>query len=230
MKRFVGFAGLSVILLAGCGAGTAGTGSPSTAPSSTALPSTALPSTVLPSTALPSTALPSTVLPSTALPSTALSDHTNADTGPTDGAMVSQALTNPSTSATATATATASATATGVTLAVAGSAVGDVLFDGPGQAIYLFAKETGNRPDCYGACAAAWPPVLTTGAPVAGTGVEAALLGTTARTDGSTQVTLAGHPLYYYAHEGKNEVTCHNVDEFGGLWLAVTAAGAPAAA
>ena len=43
------------------------------------------------------------------------------------------------------------------------------------------------------------------------------LLGTTPRTDGSIQVTYAGHPLYYYAHEGKNEVTCHDVDEFGGF-------------
>jgi len=51
------------------------------------------------------------------------------------------------------------------------------------------------------------------------------LLGTTPRTDGSTQVTYAGHPLYYYAHEGKNVVTCHNVNEFGGLWLAVTPTG-----
>ena len=47
--------------------------------------------------------------------------------------------------------------------------------------------------------------------------------------DGSTQVTYAGHPLYYYAHEGKNQVTCHNVSEFGGLWLVVTPTGQAAA-
>ena len=33
-----------------------------------------------------------------------------------------------------------------------------MLFDQPGQAIYLFDKETAGRPDCYGDCAAAWPP------------------------------------------------------------------------
>ena len=49
-----------------------------------------------------------------------------------------------------------------------------------------------------------------------------ALLGTTRRTDGTTQVTYAGHPLYYYAHEGPNEVKCHNVSTHGGLWWVVT--------
>jgi len=120
-------------------------------------------------------------------------------------------------------------TATSVTITTAGSDFGQVLFDGTGQAIYLFDKETTGVPDCYGDCAVAWPPVLTSGSPVAGAGSMTDLLGTTPRTDGSTQVTYAGHPLYYYAHEGKNVVTCHNVSEFGGLWLAVTPTGQAAA-
>jgi predicted lipoprotein with Yx(FWY)xxD motif len=118
---------------------------------------------------------------------------------------------------------------TGVTIITAGSDFGEVLFDGTGQAIYLFDKETTGVPDCYGDCAAAWPPVLTEGSPVAGGGTMTDLLGSTPRTDGSTQVTYAGHPLYYYAHEGKNVVTCHNVSEFGGLWLVVTPTGQAAA-
>lgn len=48
------------------------------------------------------------------------------------------------------------------------------------------------------------------------------------RADGGTQVTYDGRPLYYYAHEGKNVVECHNIREFGGLWLAVTPSGKPA--
>ena len=120
-------------------------------------------------------------------------------------------------------------TATGVTITTAGSDFGEVLFDGTGQAIYLFDKETTGVPDCYGDCAVAWPPVLTEGSPVAGAGTMTDLLGTMPRTDGSTQVTYAGHPLYYYAHEGKNVVTCHNVSEFGGLWLVVTPTGQAAA-
>lgn len=104
-----------------------------------------------------------------------------------------------------------------------------MLFDDTGQAIYLFDKETTNQPECYDACADAWPPVLTDGPPLGTADVRSDLLGTTARTDGTTQVTYAGHPLYYYAHEGKNEVLCHNVTGFGGLWLVVTPTGDPAA-
>jgi len=89
----------------------------------------------------------------------------------------------------------------------------------------LFGKENSSSPACYGPCAQAWPPVVTTGRPVAVAGVKQSLLGTTTRADGTTQVTYGGHPLYFYAHEGKNEVKCHNIDEFGGLWLAVTPAG-----
>lgn len=113
----------------------------------------------------------------------------------------------------------------GVSITAASSDFGEILFDGHRQAIYLFDKETSSTPDCYGDCAAAWPPVLTSGTPVAGGGIDAALLGTTTRTDGTTQVTYANHPLYYYAHEGPGEVTCHNVSEFGGVWLVVTPSG-----
>lgn len=113
----------------------------------------------------------------------------------------------------------------GTEVKLASSQFGEILFDGSDQAIYLFDKETSSEADCYGDCAAAWPPVLTDGEPVAGSGADAKLLGTTERDDGSTQVTYNGHPLYYYANEGPGEVLCQGVDEFGGLWLVVDAAG-----
>ena len=116
----------------------------------------------------------------------------------------------------------------GIAITTAISDFGPMLFDLPGQAIYLFDKETTGRPDCYGECAAAWPPVLTTGNPRAVGGARPDLLGTVRRDDGSTQVTYAGHPLYYYAHEGPGQVLCHDVVEFGGRWLVVTPEGAPA--
>ncbi|WP_246004852.1 COG4315 family predicted lipoprotein [Nocardioides marmorisolisilvae] len=109
----------------------------------------------------------------------------------------------------------------------ADSQYGTMLYDAGGQPIYLFDKEHGRSPRCYGDCAEAWPPVLTKGLPRARKGTREALLGTTRRKDGSTQVTYAGHPLYFYAHEGKYQVLCHDVREYGGLWLAVRPDGEP---
>ncbi len=116
----------------------------------------------------------------------------------------------------------------GTLVTTAASPFGTVLFDRTGQAIYTFDAETSGKPTCYSDCARAWPPVLTTDPPVAASGVRQDLLGTTSRSDGSTQVTYRGKPLYFYAHEGKHQVLCHNVREYGGLWLAVTPAGGPA--
>jgi predicted lipoprotein with Yx(FWY)xxD motif len=105
---------------------------------------------------------------------------------------------------------------------------GPMLYSAAGQAIYLFDLEAGPRPRCYGECAEAWPPVLTAGDPVAGRGVRDGLLGTVEREDGATQLTYAGHPLYFYAHEDPWEVLCHDFFDFGGTWFVVQPDGAAA--
>ena len=104
-----------------------------------------------------------------------------------------------------------------------------MLFSPGDQAIYVFENDPKHESVCYGECAEAWPPVLTEGEPVAGGGTDEDLVGTTQRRDGSTQVTYAGRPLYFYAHEGPGEVRCHNVDLNGGLWWVVGPDGAPRA-
>lgn len=103
-----------------------------------------------------------------------------------------------------------------------------MLYDASGQAIYLFDAEQTTRPACYDDCAVAWPPVLTVGEPQAKRRAKSDLLGTTRRRDGTTQVTYAGHPLYFYADEGKYEVLCHDIEGFGGTWLVVQPDGQPA--
>lgn len=108
-----------------------------------------------------------------------------------------------------------------------GSQFGKILADGRGQAVYRFDKETSSKPECYGACAKAWPPVLTKGRPVAGKGARSARLGSTRRRGGARQVTVDGRPLYYYIDDAPGRVLCHNVDEFGGLWLVVRPDGTP---
>ena len=109
------------------------------------------------------------------------------------------------------------------------SEFGEMLYDVDDQAIYVFELDKAEKSVCYDECAVAWPPVLTKGDPVAGKGVEASLLGTTERRDGTLQVTYAGKPLYYYAHEAPGEVRCHNVNLNGGFWWVVGADGEPLA-
>lgn len=101
------------------------------------------------------------------------------------------------------------------------SQFGTMLFGPSRQAIYIFENDPKGKTVCYGECAEAWPPVLTEGEPRAGDGVRQSLLGTVKRRDGKLQVTYAGKPLYTYAHEGPNEVRCHNVDLNGGFWWVV---------
>ncbi len=58
-----------------------------------------------------------------------------------------------------------SAARRGTTIKAVNSQFEKILADGRGQAVYIFDKETSSRPKCYGACAKAWPPVLTNGRP-----------------------------------------------------------------
>ena len=109
----------------------------------------------------------------------------------------------------------------GTVVHVDGSEFGTMIYGPRNQAIYIFQRDSKNKTNCYGECAAAWPPVLTRGAPRARGGAKQSLLGTVKRRDGSLQVTYAGQPLYYYANEGPGEVRCHNVNLNGGLWWVI---------
>ena len=109
------------------------------------------------------------------------------------------------------------------------SDLGRVLFDANGQVVYVFEIDRRDRSNCTSAeCVKAWPPVLTENPPSAGPGVDAGLLGTIRRDDGTLQVTYNGRPLYFYEHEGPGEIKCHNVSLHGGLWWVVTPRGDPA--
>lgn len=115
----------------------------------------------------------------------------------------------------------APAIAAGTRVTARGSEFGTMLWGPKRQAIYIFQRDGRNRSRCYGECARLWPPVYTKGKPVAGRGVRSSLLGTTRRRDGRRQVTYAGKPLYYYAHESAGQVRCHNVNLNGGLWWVI---------
>jgi predicted lipoprotein with Yx(FWY)xxD motif len=107
---------------------------------------------------------------------------------------------------------------------------GRVLFDANGQVVYVFELDAPDKSNCTTAqCVKAWPPVLTEEQPSAGEGVDAELLGTIRRSDGMLQVSYKRRPLYFYEHEGPNEIKCHNVTLNGGLWWVVTPSGEPVA-
>ena len=100
---------------------------------------------------------------------------------------------------------------------------GSFLVDDKNMSLYLFTKDVPNTSNCYDKCATAWPPLLTTGAAVAGEGIDASKLGTTKRTDGSLQVTYNGWPLYYYQKDAKpGDVTGQDV---GNVWYLISATG-----
>ena len=119
------------------------------------------------------------------------------------------------------------AVATGITIDVGSTRLGQVLVDGKGRTLYLFAADSGTKSACNSsACVQYWPPVLTTGVPQAGAGVNTSLLGTTARQDGTTEVTYAGHPLYYFiTDKNAGDVTGQGVNGFGAPWYVVSPSG-----
>ena len=114
------------------------------------------------------------------------------------------------------------------TLTVRSSSYGSILFDGKGRALYAFTRDRrGGASRCYGACAKAWPVYFSGSRLVAGKGVKRSLIGTVRRRDGRRQIAYNGRPLYYYVGDkSAGQVTCQNVDEFGGTWLVMRASGA----
>ncbi len=115
----------------------------------------------------------------------------------------------------------------GTAIDVGSTKLGTVLVDSNGQTVYLFLADSGTTSNCNSAaCVQYWPPVLTNGAPQAGAGVSASLLGTTRRADGATQVTYAGHPLYRFLSDKKaGDATGQAVNAFGAPWYVVSPSG-----
>jgi predicted lipoprotein with Yx(FWY)xxD motif len=51
-------------------------------------------------------------------------------------------------------------------------------------------------------------------------------LGTTMRSDGKTEVTYNGHPLYYYVGDKKpGDMTGQGLNAFGALWYVLSPGG-----
>ncbi|WP_037915355.1 COG4315 family predicted lipoprotein [Actinacidiphila yeochonensis] len=105
--------------------------------------------------------------------------------------------------------------------------LGTILVDAKGRTLYLFVADKKNKSTCTGACAVAWPALLTVNDAKAGKGADKKLLGITQRSAGLKQVTYNGHPLYYYVGDGgkAGKTTGQGVNQFGALWYVVNPKG-----
>lgn len=186
------------LLLSACGSAT---------PTATVAPATTAPATTAPATVAPTATSPATVAPATTAPAT---------TAP--------ATTAPATTAPAATTAPVSTLTGPASLAVGQNAtLGSFLTDASGKTLYIYTQDTANTSNCTGSCATNWPPLLTNGTPVAGTGVNASMLGTITLADGTTQVTYNGHPLYYYSQDTAAGAT--SGEGVGSNWYVITPDG-----
>jgi predicted lipoprotein with Yx(FWY)xxD motif len=104
--------------------------------------------------------------------------------------------------------------------------LGKVIVNGQGRTLYLFEKDKHGKSACSGACAMYWPPLITHGKPMAAGGAKQALLGTIKRSNGSRQVTYAGHPVYTFLLDTKRGQTKGEGSTFFGAgWDALSPAG-----
>ncbi len=114
----------------------------------------------------------------------------------------------------------------GVKLSTAKGDGGLYLIGAGGRALYLWVADHNDSSSCAGACATAWPPLLTKGAPSAAGSVKASDLGTITRSDGSKQVTYNGHPLYYFVGDtGSGTWRGEGSNNFGAKWWLVAPTG-----
>jgi predicted lipoprotein with Yx(FWY)xxD motif len=115
--------------------------------------------------------------------------------------------------------------AAGTQITLATTSKGSVVTDDQGRVLYMFNPDNQGASVCYGGCAAVWPPTITTGAPTAGAGLDASLLGTTTRKDGSKQVTYNKYPLYTFKFDQKPGDT--NGQAVESIWWVLDAKGVP---
>lgn len=122
----------------------------------------------------------------------------------------------------------AAAGAAAGTVGMRSGPLGNYLADGSGRSLYLFTSDRVNASSCSGTCPTYWPALTGSGKPAAATGVNAGLLATFTRSDGTRQVSYAGHPLYYFAlDKAAGDTKGQGLNDFGARWWLVDPAGKP---
>jgi predicted lipoprotein with Yx(FWY)xxD motif len=157
-------------------------------------------------------------LPLAAVAVLAAACSSSSSTAAASGATATAAA-SPAASATPASSGSASSDQTLVLKTATGKA-GIWLTNSAGRTLYLYTKDKGSTSECYGACAKAWPPLLTTGTvTITGKYTVPKDLGVTTRTNGTKQVTYGGHPLYYFSGDTGPDQT--NGQGVGGVWFLI---------
>ena len=120
----------------------------------------------------------------------------------------------------------APAASSGAGLSAASTSLGKIVVGPSGRTLYLFSKDSGMKSNCAGACASNWPPFTASSKPAAAGGISASSISLVKRADGAKQVTLDGHPLYYFAgDQAAGQLNGQGVNEFGAKWFTVAPSG-----
>jgi len=107
---------------------------------------------------------------------------------------------------------------------VTDATLGTYLADGNGRALYVFTNDTTSASTCSAACLQEWQPVIVNGLPTLMTGVSSALVGTSVMADGTTQLTISGHPVYFHVGDmTSGQITGQGLDS---AWFLISPTGA----
>jgi len=97
--------------------------------------------------------------------------------------------------------------------------LGQFLVDGNGMTLYIFTRDIADKSNCTGDCLVSWPPLLTQGNPILGSGVDDSKVGSALLADGTSIVTYNHMPLYYYIQDTKpGDTTGQGV---GSVWYVI---------
>jgi predicted lipoprotein with Yx(FWY)xxD motif len=108
------------------------------------------------------------------------------------------------------------------------ASLGQVLVDGEGKTLYVFAPDEGREVTCESSCAAVWPPLkIEAGQKASASGkVKSSLLGSDPDPEGGEVVTYAGWPLYTYVSDTEpGQAAGQGINLNGGYWYTITPAG-----
>jgi predicted lipoprotein with Yx(FWY)xxD motif len=183
----------------------------------TSLPTT-LPSPVATITNQPTESVPVTGNTETpAAPATSAADTTGTSTA--DAALAT------STSETGSGSGPTTDTNVRIATSTSTSASQPFLVDQQGRALYLYTADTqsSGTSACTADCLTQWQPVIVSGIPQAGNGVDASKLAAITRDDGTMQATYNGWPLYTYAGDTAPGIT--SGQGMGGAWFLVSGTG-----